>query len=65
MYKNLVELDLGFKLIKIYAMCKNLMTPAADCLENENHHVCIKLFNQKLNVFKMDPSRPTKLLQEL
>ena len=44
-------------------MYKNLMGPAAECLENGNYHVYRKLFHQRQHFFKnMDPS--SRKLQE-
>ena len=36
-------------------MCKNLKTPATECLENGYYHVYRKLFHAKQHFFKMDP----------
>ena len=36
-------------------MYKNLKTPAVECLDNGNNHVCRKLFSAK-QYFKMNPS---------
>ena len=36
-------------------MCKNLKTPAAECLENGNYHMYRKLFYQS-NIFEKIPS---------